>query len=144
MDRMECIQTFEVILEVDYHSDGDSRYHNLESRNSTLGVRQRRNYSQRTCICPKCNGLCISFSHRDMRRNAWVYTKTTSAPNCSSRMERCRVVRKQSTSRLNTYTSAIITNLENLHSNTALPTTCGQTSLPNLFKDPNSPRCAPS
>jgi hypothetical protein len=64
------------------------------SRKVKSNTRSSRNCSQRTCTCPQCYGLCISFSHRDMRRNAWVYTKTTSAPNYSSRTEKCRAVKR--------------------------------------------------
>ena len=57
-------------------------------KSNTLGARQKRNCSQQTCSCPRCYGLCISFNCRDMRQSAWGCTKTISAPNYSSRMEK--------------------------------------------------------
>ena len=46
------------------------------SRKVKSNTRSSRNCSQQTCTCPHCYGLCISFSHRDMRQSVWVYTKT--------------------------------------------------------------------
>jgi hypothetical protein len=65
------------------------------------------NCSQRTCSCPRCYGLYISFNRRDMRQSAWGCTKTKSAPSYSSRTEKCRAVKRQNTSRLSSSSSRI-------------------------------------